>query len=79
MLIRQVVLIYNILAVLDGKAAVSCNPQSAIAGSNSRLRPVICGDSPIREALRIGSYAIATCEPRQIRKKAAVSSHCYVP
>jgi len=70
---------YNDKAVLDGESAVSCNPQSAIAGLNSRLRPVICGVSTIHEALRIGSCAIAACELRQVRKKAAVSGHCYVP
>jgi len=29
--------------------------------------------------LRIGSYAIDTCEPRQVRKEAAINLTIYVP
>ena len=67
------------LAVLDGEVAVPCNPQSATAGLNSRLRPSFCGVRPVQVAKRAGSCATGTREPRQAREGAAVSGHFRVP
>ena len=63
----------NKFAVLDGEVAVPCNPQSAIAGSNSYLRFALCKVWLMQVALTNGSCATETHEPRQVRKEAAVS------
>jgi len=42
------------LAVLDGEVAVPCNPQSAIAGSNSCLRAWLVGSGRRKERRRSG-------------------------
>jgi len=47
-------------------------PQSAIAGSNSLSRGAH-RDWRVPTVLRVGSHAAENCEPRQVRKEAAVS------
>jgi len=54
-------------------------PQSATAGSNSPPRGRGVGSAPSASALTIGSYAARVCEPRQVRKEAAVSGPPGVP
>ena len=53
-------------------------PQSAIAGLNALLRPVIPWDWSGQAALKAGSCAAETFEPRQIRKEATVRSAFWV-
>ena len=55
------------------------NPQSAIAGSNSPPRGRGVGSAPSALALTTGSYAARVCEPRQVRKEAAVNGPPGVP
>jgi len=55
------------------------NPQSAIAGSNARLRCRRCEDGGGLKALTAGSFAMDDREPGQVRKKAAVSGPVHVP
>ena len=65
--------------VLGGALAVSCNPQSAIAGLNSFPRliyPVPLGRYGV---LTVGSYAIGIYEPGQVLTEAAISGFVYVP
>ncbi len=54
-------------------------PQSAIAGSNSPPRGRGVGSAPSALALTIGSHAARVCEPRQVRKEAAVNGLPGVP
>src|SRR2546428_2065717 len=54
-------------------------PQSALAGLNSLPRFRRRGSCVRRVALTIGSCAASVCEPRQIRKEAAVSGRRRVP
>ena len=56
-----------------------CNPQSAIAGLKPVMRPTLFGVRPARAALKVGSCAMGTREPRQVRKEAAVSGYLRVP
>ena len=65
--------------VLGGALAVSCNPQSAIAGLNpfprlSWLIPLFWFG-----VLTAGSYAIDRHEPGQVLTEAAISGLLYVP
>ena len=66
--------------VLGGALAVPCRPKSATCGAEF---PTAAGPhgwmSPGREALRAGSCATGACEPRQVRKEAAVSNVSRVP
>ncbi len=55
------------------------HPQSAIAGLKSRPRLVAVGSVVAEAALRAGSRATETREPRQVRKEAAVSGPFRVP
>ena len=67
------------VTVLDGEVAVPCNPQSAIAGSNTCLRQLIVEVWSKHVVLTIGFCATETHEPRQVRKEAAVSELFRVP
>ena len=67
---------FSAIAVLDGELAVPCNLQSAIEGLNSSQRLLICLVCPMQVVLMAGSHATYDCEPRQVRKKAAISSPC---
>jgi len=49
-------------------------PQSATAGLNALLRPVISWDCFGQAALKAGSCAAETSEPRQVREEATVRS-----
>lgn len=73
------VLCYNEQAALDGEVAVPCNPQSAIAGLNSRLRLSSCGVRPMQEVLTNRSCATGTSEPCQVLTEAALRRHFRVP
>lgn len=53
--------------------------QTAIAGLNSSPRLIFCRVCFLQVAMKIGSYATETCESRQVRKEAAVSSYFRVP
>jgi hypothetical protein len=64
---------------LDGELAVPCDPQSAIAGSNTHLR---LSDAVVEHeevAMKDRSRAIGPGEPGQSRKAAAVSRSSDVP
>ena len=65
--------------VLGGTLAVSCNPQSAIAGLNSFPRPTCSTPLDGYGVLTVGSYAIDNCEPGQVLTEAAISGRFYVP
>jgi hypothetical protein len=54
-------------------------PQSAIAGSNSTLEACSHRVCLSYSSLKTGFYAAEPCEPRQVRKEAAVSSQLRVP
>ena len=53
--------------------------QSALARLNSTVRSTLDGLCWWTAALRAGSHAAETCEPRQVRKEAAVSSAFRAP
>ena len=63
------------LAVLDGELAVPCDPQTATAGLNSRLRSRAFWSIWRQVVLKSGSRAAEACEPRQDRKIATVSGN----
>ena len=65
--------------MLGGELAVPCYPQAALAGLNSRSRSESREDCPRQEALKAWSCAARRCEPRQVRKEAAVSREPRVP
>ena len=67
-----------VAAVLDGELAVPCTRNPLYAGSNSspRAGPGTAGPGGIPIA---GSCAAEACEPRQVRKEAAVSGALRVP
>jgi hypothetical protein len=67
------------VAVLDGELAVRCNPQPALAGSNSHSRPGVFRTGLRRAALMVWSRATATREPRQVWKEATVNGARRVP
>ena len=68
-----------ISVVLGGALAVSCNPQSAIAGLNSFPRLICSVPLGWYGVLTVGSYAIDNCEPGQVLTEAAISGPVYVP
>jgi len=55
------------------------NLQSAIAGLNSGLRPLVLSLELGQVVLKTGSRATGIREPRQVREEAAVSEHFCVP
>ena len=65
--------------VLGGALAVSCNPQSAIAGLNSFPRLISPVPLDRHGVLTVGSYAIGSYEPGQVLTEAAISGIVYVP
>ncbi len=72
---------YRILiyAVLGGEVAVPCNSQSALARLNPFLRLSVCKVCLLHVALTVGSCAMGTHEPCQVRKEAALSGFTHVP
>lgn len=60
-------------------ASGALNPQSAIAGCNSHLRPDLLVRFPGSAVLMAGSHAAQACEPRQVREEATVSRSLRVP
>ena len=67
------------LVALSGEVAVPCHPRSAPAGPNSSFEAVSARRWPTGPVLKAGSRAAGTCEPRQVRKEAAVSRLSRVP
>ncbi len=59
--------------MLDGELAVPCNPKSAYAGSNVLHESSLSGRLPVTFWRRDGTHVTDACEPRQVRKEAAVS------
>ena len=55
------------------------NLQSATAGLNTYNEACICEAWPRQVVLTVGSDATGICEPRQVRKEAAVSGRSCVP
>jgi len=68
-----------IYAVLGGEVAVPCNSQSAQARLNSFLRLCACRVCLLHVALKVGSRAMGSHEPCQVRKEAALSGFTHVP
>ena len=72
-------MLYNVFYRARRGGSGALNPQSAIAGLNSCPRHVNVKSVMLQSALKIGSCAIQDCEPRQVRKEAAVSGPLGVP
>jgi hypothetical protein len=70
---------YADIVVLAGELAVPCNLQAALAGVNSSPRLDLCEVWSICSVLKVGSCAIRSFEPCQIRKEAALRKKSYVP
>jgi len=68
---------YSCRARRGGSGALYLQP--AIAGLNSCPRHITVEKGFDLGAMKIGSCAIQGCKPRQVRKKAAVSSYLDVP
>jgi len=66
-------MLYNILYRARRGVSGALYPQSAIAESNSCLRHASVKSVMLQGTMKIGSCAIQNCEPRQVRKEAAVS------
>ena len=65
--------------MLGGQLAVACNPQSALAGLNSRPRELAPGSVRRPEVLMVRSHAMSACEPGQDREVAALSDTAHAP
>lgn len=65
--------------MLGGELAESCNSQSALARLNSLLRVFVCLACLLHVVLTVGSRAMSSHEPCQVREEAALSGSSYVP
>src|SRR5262249_58338920 len=66
------------VAVLGGALVVPCTPNPR-RGAESPLEALAAVRYGSEEASRIGSCATGSCEPRQVRKEAALSGRSRVP